>query len=178
MIIRTQRLVLRPPVEADAGRITELINDFDIARMTGRVPFPYSRQNALDWLGIVASGREQPYAIIEAGALIGVCGYSFGTARLIPEVGYWLGRAFWGQGYATEATQALIRHGFATMELTGIVIAHMADNPASARVIAKCGFVTTGERVTYSLARGRDVRSLTYAITRPQAEAQPWCVSP
>ncbi|NJO23121.1 MAG: GNAT family N-acetyltransferase, partial [Sphingomonadales bacterium] len=78
------------------------------------------------------------------------------------EIGYWVGKPYWGDGIATEAARALVDHLRAREPGCDIAISHVAENDASARVIQKLGFHPTGEKRTYYVARAREVRSLTY----------------
>jgi RimJ/RimL family protein N-acetyltransferase len=74
-----------------------------------------------------------------------------------PEIGYWIARAHWGQGYATEAATAMRDWVSQTFGCRAIVAGHFADNDASGRVLVKCGFLYTGEvQSRFSLARGED----------------------
>ena len=73
------------------------------------------------------------------GAVIGGCGYTQ-VDRHPPEIGYWLGVKHWGKGYATEAVRAMIDHIFADIDFDAIQAAARVTNPASRRVLEKCGF--------------------------------------
>lgn len=173
--IRTARLLLRPPTEAEADAIAAYAGDIDIARMIRRIPHPYSRQDALDWLASMVGNRgETSLAISLSCSFIGACGFIFSPDRSTAEIGYWLGKPYWGNGYATEAAQALVRTGFERFGLAAITISHMVDNPASAHVIAKCGFLRTGTDLVHCVSRRGDVELVTYALNRGEAQAQPW----
>jgi ribosomal-protein-alanine N-acetyltransferase len=164
--IRTARLVLRPLVDADAARIAELAGDWDIARMTARIPYPYSVDLAHQWIHGLAQG-EVVRGIVHRGELIGVTGYlpdSEGSA----EVGYWVGRPWWGHGFATEAAEAMIRHCFGSGKIARVTCSHFIDNPASQRVITKLGFRLLGPARAYCDARRRDVATLKYERLRPR----------
>ena len=106
MQIRTQRLSLRPLEPADAASIRALAGDFDVARMTGMLPHPYSERDALAWIDRAGQGEEGVvFAVARDGALIGCSGYMPMDAEHA-EVGYWIGKPFWGEGFATEAVRA------------------------------------------------------------------------
>ena len=176
--IRTARLVLRPPISADAQRIVDFVSDFDIARMLARVPHPYDVADALWWIGTQATpeGRSHEEVLIASldGELIGACSHMFRAHTASSEVGYWVGKPYWGRGYATEMTAALLHFGFSERGLQTTTVSHMTDNPASAAVIAKLGFRPTGRRVIECVARGAEVDVLTYALARAEALTQPW----
>jgi len=176
--IETTRLELRPPVQADAPEVAELVSDIDIARMLARVPHPYEQADARWWIGTQATpkgrAREKVFVATRDGVLIGACSHMFGGKAGSAEIGYWVGKPYWGNGFASEMTAALIRYGFMAYGLTATTVSHMVDNPASAAVIAKFGFKPTGRRRIGCTARSCEVVVLTYALTRAQAQAQAW----
>lgn len=169
MKIRTQRLLLRPPTVADAPRVCALAGDYDIARMTAVVPHPYNEQMAVDWLRQVEAGEEGVVFMIEReGAVIGCTGYrAFDAAHA--ELGYWIGKPYWGEGYATEAVRAVIAQSFAGHDFAYLKAGHFADNPASRTVLGKLGFRLHGEEMRDCLARGHAVRCFVYRLDREHA---------
>jgi ribosomal-protein-alanine N-acetyltransferase len=169
MTIRTPRLVLRAPELADAGRISLLAGDYDVASMTGTIPHPYSERQAAAWIAGVLRGEEGVvFAISRSGTLVGCTGYrAFSNDHA--ELGYWIGKPYWGRGYATEAVRALIHYAFATDGFAYLTVGHFSDNPASARVIAKSGFRPHGKEVRDCAARGGKAHCLTYRLDRARA---------
>lgn len=163
---KRKRLQLRALVKGDAPQIALLAGEWDVASMTDRIPYPYLEQDALEWIDDLPPG-EEVFAIDLDGTLIGLCGVmerSSGEA----EIGYWIGKPWWGAGYATEATTSLLNHCFKVRKFARITCCHYIDNPASARVIAKLGFEKTGERSAWCQARRKDVRAVTYELKRPR----------
>ena len=157
-VIETRRLSLRAPGHQDAKRIASLANDREIARMTLRMPHPYSEAEAERFVVQVASQdprRANTFVIEhEDHGPVGVIGL-FEDADHMPEIGYWIGRDFWGRGYATEALQGALSWDSKSWKRRGMVAGHFADNPASGRVLEKAGFLYTGEvRRSISQARG------------------------
>ena len=160
MFARTARLLLRPGFPEDAPALAAAIGDEAIARSLANVPWPYSVRDAEAFL---ASPRDPvlPSLLIFArgsGAplLLGACGLARRPSGSV-EMGYWIAKPFWGQGYATEACTALIdiarTLGFASLEGS-----HFHDNPASARVLEKLGFRSLGITAPrLSCARGEEV---------------------
>ena len=162
--IRTPRLTLRPPVMADAVYIAELANDADVARMTTSVPYPYRLADAQVFLARMgdADPRQDRPLLIEHGDFgpIGMTGFHRGPDQPLMEIGYWLGRPFRGRGFASEAVQAALDWAKAGWGKRAVLSSHFADNPASARVLEKAGFLYTGEVAErFSLGRGRPVAS-------------------
>ena len=169
MSIRTDRLVLRPLALSDAARIALLAGDFDVASMTGTIPHPYNERMAGEWIGSALAGEEGTVFVIERdGALIGCVGYRE-DEKGGAELGYWLGKPYWGQGYATEASAAMVAYAFDEGGLDYLTIGHFADNPASARIIAKLGFTELGVKIREWVAREEKARCLTYRLERGTA---------
>lgn len=167
--MRTKRLTLRPLQHDDAERIAVLGGDWDVASMTGRIPYPYSAEAAQHWLTGVAHG-EVVLGIWQANALIGLCGYSPLTGGSA-ELGYWIGKPYWGQGYATEASRALMDFGFRKGRIKHFTCCHFIDNPASARVAAKLGFRSLGTGTGWCEARQKDLPTLKYERHRTWTHA-------
>jgi ribosomal-protein-alanine N-acetyltransferase len=163
--------MLRPPALADAARVSLLAGDYDVACMTGTIPHPYSEQMAAEWISGAIDGEEGVVFMIERdGTLVGCTGYrAFGEDHA--ELGYWIGKPYWGQGYATEAVMTLVAHAFDVDGFDYVTAGHFADNPASARVLRKLGFVTQGDEMRDSAARGMTAHCLTYRLDRAQALA-------
>jgi len=158
--ITTERLRLREPGHEDAAALAALANDFDVARMTTSMPFPYARRHADEFLERVAArdrSREAVFAIEHASeGPIGVLGFhpKDGPA---PEIGYWIGRPYWSRGLATEAVRAALAWADGGWAKRFVVAGHFADNPASGRVLEKAGFLYTGiVRSLFSTARGAE----------------------
>ncbi len=160
---------MRPPAPTDAARISLLAGDFEVASMTGTIPHPYSKEMAAEWIQGVHAGEEGVvFAILRFGTVIGCVGYR-AQADSHAELGYWIGRPYWGMGYATEAARAIIPYAFATDGFDYLTIGHFNDNPASARVIAKLGFEAHSEETRDCAARGTQSRCLTYRLYRDRA---------
>jgi 8-oxo-dGTP diphosphatase len=142
--IDTARLRLRPLRTDDAETVTRLLDDWDVARNTSNIPFPYDLATALEFVAKVeaenASGRALVFAVEErpAGGLIGCVGGSIESGRA--EVGYWFGRAAWGKGYASEALLRLLRQLFDNYGIESAWASVLPENRASRRVLEKAGF--------------------------------------
>jgi RimJ/RimL family protein N-acetyltransferase len=164
--LATERLLLRPFRRSDAPEFTRLAGDWAVASMTSDIPFPLSQSQAMAWL---RPGRgELRFAIELNGQLIGGAGY-YRRRSGAAELGFWLGRPWWGRGYATEATQSIVRYGFQTGRLPGFTSSHFVDNWASARVLKKLGFEPVGRGRIASVARGHDVEAITYWLSVERA---------
>ena len=147
-VLETERLVLRAPRLEDAKAVAQLANDRRIAENTARIPHPYSLADAEKFIASVnRDDDEMAFLITREKAVLGAVGISVGE-REPPEVGYWLGVPFWGHGYATEAVRAVIDHAFADLDFEVLGAGARVTNPASRRVLEKCGFQWTGVGLT------------------------------
>jgi RimJ/RimL family protein N-acetyltransferase len=146
-VLATARLVLRAPRGSDVKAIATLVNDRRIAANTARIPHPYAIEDAEQFIAAVNKREgEACFVITVDGAPIGIC--SVDLREDGPELGYWLGVAYWGRGFATEAVRALIDHAFGDLEHETLISGARVNNPASRRVLEKCGFQWTGVRLS------------------------------
>ena len=143
-VLETKRLCLRAPKLEDAKTVAMLANDRRIAENAARIPHPYNVSDAENFIsGANTAGGEIAFLItLRDGAPIGLCGAMF--AEETPELGYWLGVPYWGKGYATEALHALIDYAFGELDHAALQAGARVTNPASRRVLEKCGFQWTG----------------------------------
>ena len=142
-VLETARLVLRAPRLEDAKTIAMLANDRRIAENTARIPHPYKLADARDFVATVNLASETVFLITLANeTVIGACGIT--QDGKTNEIGYWLGARHWGKGYATEAVRAVIDHAFTDLNCEALQSAARVTNPASRRVLEKCGFQWTG----------------------------------
>jgi RimJ/RimL family protein N-acetyltransferase len=160
MFARTPRLLLRPGFPEDAPALASAIADKAIARNLANVPWPYGVRDAEAFLASPRDPILPSLLIFERGPgapqLVGACGLGRRPSGSV-ELGYWIGRSFWGRGYATEACTALIDIA-RTLGLPSLEGSHFLDNPASARVLEKLGFEPLGIIAPrMSCARGEDV---------------------
>ena len=144
-VLETARLILRTPSLADAKTLATLVNDRRIAEMTTRIPHPNTLADTEGFLATVNRGDGETAFLITArdGTLLGICGIARRSGQP-PELGYWLGVPYWDQGFATEAARAVIDHAFADLGYDALVSGARVSNPASRRVLEKCGFQWTG----------------------------------
>jgi RimJ/RimL family protein N-acetyltransferase len=159
-VLETKRLVLRAPRLEDAKAVAALANDRRIAENTARIPHPYKLSDAETFIGDANKAGGEAVFLITArdgtnnGTIIGACGVSL-LERDAPELGYWLGVPYWGRGFATEALHALVDYAFDHLDHTALHAGARVTNPASRRVLEKCGFQWTG----VGLYRIKSIRS-------------------
>lgn len=144
-LIETPRLVLRPFALSDAGDVQRLAGDKAIASTTLNIPHPYEDGMAEEWIGTqqekYENGQQANFAITlrPAGTLIGAVGLAIERPHAMAELGYWIGKPYWNQGYCSEAARAVVEYGFETLELNRVYAHHLKRNPASGRVMRKIG---------------------------------------
>jgi RimJ/RimL family protein N-acetyltransferase len=142
-VLKTARLILRVPRCSDAKAIAALVNDRRIAENTARIPHPYGIEDAEEFLSMVnRHAGEASFLITLDDTVIGGCGIDQRADGA--ELGYWLGVAHWGRGFATEAARAVIDHAFDDLDCEALQSGARVSNPASRRVLEKCGFQWTG----------------------------------
>jgi ribosomal-protein-alanine N-acetyltransferase len=160
---------------SDAPRILELCGDREVAQTTALIPHPYLPGMAESWIAASndahASGVGCTYAItrVDDGLLVGAIGIS-PDADAVPSLGYWLGRPYWGNGYATAAARAVVALAFAHMDVDVLGAIHLARNPASGRVLARCA-MTEGPRAMRPHRGGPPEEFRTWSISRVAWEA-------
>lgn len=132
----TERLRLRPLKLDDAARIHALINDWNVLRTLASPPYPYRREHAEEFLAAALRkhklGSATIFAIAQEEGLIGLIGIE--PRERGPTLGYWLGRAYWGRGYMSEAAAALVHHYFRFPGNDRLVSGYFAGNGASWRI--------------------------------------------
>ena len=143
-VLETKRLALRAARLEDAKAVAALANDRRIAENTARIPYPYRVTDAEKFIGGANKNGEAAFLItLRDRTVVGACGIMFHNNET-PELGYWLGVPYWNQGYATEALHALIDYAFTDLAHETLQAGARVTNPASRRVLEKCGFQWTG----------------------------------
>ena len=159
-VLRTERLVLRPPAEADVPSLMALADNLKVAEMLARMPSPYGEAEARAFVAMAAKSNEAIYVLTVAGqrpgdggTLIGCAGLNMTDRGL--DLGFWIGEPYWKKGYATEAAHALVDLAFRGTTISALHASCRVINPASRRVIHKCGFQYAGQGMLNSLVAGK-----------------------
>ena len=172
-VLETARLILRPYSERDIPELLPLIGSREVAATTLRIPHPYTERDARDFLANIQGEDEERLAITlrTDERLIGGVGLRLNLPHRNAELGYWLGVAYWGHGYATEASREMLRYGFEDLGLHRIFASHFKHNPASGRVLKKIGMRYEGCQRQHLLKWGQFVDSELYGILREEWKA-------
>jgi len=157
----TTRLVLRPFALADAAAVQALAGDREVAYSTLNIPHPYPDGAAEAWIGTLPEAYDRGEAAVfalalqDGGELVGTCGLRLELAHARAELGYWIGRDYWGRGLATEAAAAAVEFAFGRLGLHRVFAHHYSRNPASGAVLRKLGMRHEGTARSHALKWGK-----------------------
>lgn len=155
LVLETRRLVLRAPVPADAPAISELADNPKVAQNLVGMPHPYRLRDALDWIAESPPEDGQKHLIClrsptAAPVPIGAVTLDYRRGAGLPTLGCWLGEAWWGREYATEAAHAVIDFAFLHQGHERLSFTCRVTNAAGRRVIEKCGFQMVAQELGHS----------------------------
>jgi RimJ/RimL family protein N-acetyltransferase len=174
MFARTARLLLRPGFPEDAPALAAAIADETIVRNLATAPWPFRMRDAEAFLARPRDPVLPSLLIFErtsgAPRLVGSCGLGRRPSGAV-EMGYWIARAHWDRGIATEACSALVEIA-RTLGLASLEGSHFLDNPRSGRVLEKIGFEPVGiVAPRMSCARGTEApaRLMRLSLTATHA---------
>lgn len=137
--IETERLILRPLTIADAQDVFEWTRDEIVNKY---MPYPVHKdvKQSAEWISSLGDKNEFGFCLRTTGKVIGAGSVVYREEYEAYELGYNLNCTFWGLGYATEASKAMIRWAYETLGAHDFMARHVTKNVASANVIKKCGF--------------------------------------
>lgn len=167
-VLETERLTLRPVAGGDLSDIVTLAGDIEVARWTASIRHPLGETEVAAWLARRTKSGEHAFAILRKGesGLIGVVGITVTAGADKGEIGYWIGRRYWGCGFATEAVRRVLAHGFAVLGLDEVEATVFPGNDRSARVLDKTGFTESKSVQRAAPARGGDCEVIVYTLAR------------
>lgn len=169
--LSTERLHLRRLVPSDAPLIAPLVNDWEVARWTSHIPHPYTVQMADEFIAAQAetpANGSRVFAVLrkDDGALLGCVGLHRESGSHHGEIGYWIGKQYWGNGYASEAVRAVVDYAFNELNLAELEAGAVPVNKASHRVLAKAGFIACDVREEEAPARGHPLQLIVRRLKR------------
>jgi 8-oxo-dGTP diphosphatase len=178
--LATDRLTLRPWLPGDATALHRLINDWEVVRSLAEVPYPYSRDLADEWVALSAArlvdGTAYNLAITGTDdgteILVGGIGLRIDATARSADLGYWVGRAYWGHGVASEAAGRLTRWALANLDIERVTAGALSDNAGSIAVLRRAGFRHTGEAMKPFLALDAERRVLRFEVNRADLSAE------
>lgn len=151
MVLESERLILRPWRETDAGELYKYASDPEVGPRAGWPPHKSIDESREIIRTLFNNDRTWAIELRQTGEPIGCMGYFvYGESNIDigendAEAGYWIARPYWNRGLCTEALRRLIDYCFNTKGFDSLWSDFFLDNPASGRVMAKCGFRDTGE---------------------------------
>lgn len=155
LVLETRRLVLRAPMPADAPAVAELADSAKVAQNLVGMPHPYRLKDALDWIEEAAPDDGQKHLVClkspaSAPVPIGAATLDYRRGAKLPTLGCWLGEAWWGREYATEAAHAVIDFAFLHQGHDKLSFTCRVTNTAGRRLIEKCGFQMVAQELGHS----------------------------
>lgn len=147
--LETERLILRPYNVTDVPSVQDLADDKAIAETT-LIPYPYTTEKVEGWINshfeLIKNGDAYPFAVVlkNENQLIGTMTIRIDKLHNKGELAYWIGKSFWGKGFATEASKKILAFGFNKLNLNRIWAPVMKKNIASAKVMQKIGLFYEG----------------------------------
>jgi 8-oxo-dGTP diphosphatase len=184
--LRTERFTIRPLRSEDAAALHRLVNDWEVAKTLARVPFPYPRELADEWVAdtharmaegrawhLAITGIEQAGTPDEKEVLVGCIGLTLDATGKEAELGYWIGRRFWGHGAAPEAAGRLARWALAHLGVERLVASALVENTRSQAVLRRIGFRPAGEGVRDFLSLGGAMPVALFALERGDLAEEP-----
>ena len=176
--LETKRLRLRPFELSDAKDVQRLAGNWSVASMTANIPYPYEDGMAETWI----SGHEDLFSkeqCVYFAIILKRDNILVGAINLInivkghqAELGYWIGKPFWNQGFCTEACHAILHYAFTELSLLRVHACHASRNPASGRVMQKMGMHHEGTRRQHFKKRNICDDSELYVILKEQYRYQ------
>lgn len=174
--VRSDELSLRLVRRDDADAVFDALSNWDVAKMLGMPPWPYTRADALEFIEKVTA--RDPFGDVwtraiaepEGDRLIGAIGGAVQETGE-PTLGYWLAKPYWGKGYMSKALGLVLGRLFAEKPDAVVLSAVLADNPASLRVQRKLGFEVVDEGTAYCRPRDAEVADYKTQLTRAQFES-------
>ena len=149
--METKRLKLRAWLDDDAKALYKYASDPIVGTRAGWPPHKSEEESLQVIHDVFQNATTWAIELKETGEAIGAMGYMPWDQLNLPSregealVGYWVGRPYWNRGICTEALKMMIEYIKETTDIPSLISSHYVDNPASGRVMEKCGFVDTGE---------------------------------
>lgn len=181
--IETERLILNQAAPADIPNIVRYAGNEKIVENTRTMPHPYFEEDAISWLNMANQGFKNGDQYIMAIRLksnesfIGGIGLTLNIENNRAELGYWVAKPFWNQGYASEAVKAILSYGFKELGLNKIYAAYLTTNEASGKVMIKNGMVKEAELKDHDIKRGHNLQDnayvslIQYRLTKSEYES-------
>lgn len=181
IILETDRILLRPWRESDAAALFRYASDPEVGPRAGWPPHQSEKESQEIIRTVFHNDSTWAICLKESGEPIGAMGYAPCDGNSLPSregeplVGYWVGKPYWNMGICTEALQLMLEYIRKLTDIQSLISSHFIDNPASGRVMEKCGFVPTGETCVDEAFAGSDrpMRVLRLELGRSSSDLLP-----
>jgi len=173
-VLSTDSLTLRPFAREDLPEILVLVQEREVAATTLNIPYPCGEAEINDWFQLqrreLEEGKGLRWAVrlTTSDELIGAMKLATHPEYESAELGYWIGKPYWGRGFASEAAQKVVNYAFSTLELNRIEAHAMVENIGSVKVLRKLGLQEEGyhPQMIKKWGEFKDVK--TYGLLREQ----------
>ena len=163
--LHTENLIIKKPTENDFNSLIKELNNWNISKWLVEVPFPYSINDANYWIKKTRDD-EFSFNIYLKNKLIGGISITNKLENNKWELGYWIGEEYWGNKYAIEACEGLIKYFFTNTSNNIIFASHMKDNIKSSKIILSLGFKKIGIGKKYSVSRREEIEDINYQLIK------------
>lgn len=168
MRIECGKCVVRDWARSDKESLIRHANNRNVWRnLTHRFPHPYTPEDAERWFLLLESMPEPTHWAIDLdGEAIGAVGLMLreGVHARTAAFGYWLGEPYWGRGIMTQVVRKIAPYALSHFGLVRLESPVFAWNPASMRVLEKCGFVREGVARAAVFKEGEVIDEVIYAL--------------
>lgn len=168
--LQTERLLLRLFQTGDAETVVTLCHNYNLYKNTLYLPYPYTLNDALAWIerhyDHFLADKSYEFAVTdkETGELYGAIALSNNKRFNQGEIAYWIGERYWGNGYATESAQSILRFAFEEKKLHKVFARYFSSNPASGQVMKKIGMKQEGRLKDHVIKDGTYKDLVYYGI--------------
>ena len=175
-VLNTKRLTLKQVGAKDIPTIVKYAGNPKIAQMTLNIPHPYAEKDAIFWINKINQGFEKGTTytfgirLNTTDELIGAVGIHPVQRFNRAELGYWIAEPFWNAGYASEAARCVLEFGFRELGLHKIYATHLVENPASGKVMAKCGMIQEADLKDHVRKGDKYYSLIQYRLTKEEFE--------
>jgi [ribosomal protein S5]-alanine N-acetyltransferase len=163
-------VILRHFELADAQRIALLLNNKNVwDNLRDYIPYPYSENDAVEYINFCNSQKPPTYFAIEYnGECVGSIGLilQHDVYRKSAEIGYWIGEPYWGKGIVSKAVELVVAYGFNELDIVRIYTGIFEFNIASQKVLAKNGFLNEGVFRKSIYKNGKLCDEIRFAIVK------------
>ena len=154
--IHTDRLILRKAIsKQDKISLVSQIGDWEVVKWLANVPYPYTYNDCEDYF-LISDSNQYALNIFWDNKLIGGVSLTLDGDNYY-DLGYWIGKDYWGKGYATESSKKLLEYVLDKLDLPKIKSGYFVGNSASGNVLKKLGFKEVGVEKRYSVSNKKEM---------------------